>query len=185
MTGPLEETNDAYAVAKIAGIKMCQTYNRQYGTQFIPAVPADVYGPGDDFNPETGHVLPALISKIHQAKIAKDVAVSVWGTGSPRRETLHVDDLAEACIFLMNNYRDSEMINIGSGEDISIKEMAQLVKDVIGYTGNMIFDTSKPDGMPRKLLDNTKIKKLGWSPGIKAKDGIRQTCQWYKDNPTG
>jgi GDP-L-fucose synthase len=185
LTGQLEPTSEPYAVAKIAGIKMCQAYNRQYGTQFVPAVPADVYGPGDDFNPETGHVLPALISKIHQAKIVKDTAVTVWGTGTPRRETLHVDDLAKACIFLMNNYRDSEMINIGSGEDISIKEMAQLVKDVVGYTGNLTFDTSKPDGMPRKLLDNTKIKKLGWSPRINARDGIRQTCQWYKNNLKG
>jgi GDP-L-fucose synthase len=185
LTGKLEPTSEPYAVAKIAGIKMCQAYQRQYGAQFITAVPADVYGPGDDFNPETGHVLPALISKIHRAKLNKASAVTVWGTGSPRRETLHVDDLADACIFLMNNYREPDLINIGSGEDISIKEMARIIKDIAGYAGNMDYDTSKPDGMPRKLLDDTKIKKLGWVPGIRAGDGIRQTCQWYQDNLKG
>jgi GDP-L-fucose synthase len=175
----LEPTSEPYAIAKIAGIRMCQSYNRQYGTDYISAIPADIYGPDDDFNPETGHVLPALISKMYEAKSKNKDEVVVWGSGSPRRECLHVDDLADACLFLMENYKESEMINIGSGEDLSIKEMAQLIKDVSGYPGEIVFDTSKPDGAPRKLLDVSKIKKLGWSRRIAPDEGIRQTYQWY------
>jgi GDP-L-fucose synthase len=179
MSGKLEPTSEPYAIAKIAGIRMCQSYNRQYGTDYISAIPADIYGPDDDFNPETGHVLPALISKMYEAKSKNKDEVVVWGSGSPRRECLHVDDLADACLFLMENYKESEMINIGSGEDLSIKEMAQLIKDVSGYPGEIVFDTSKPDGAPRKLLDVSKIKKLGWSRRIAPDEGIRQTYQWY------
>ncbi len=182
--GKLEPTSEPYAIAKIAGIRMCQSYNRQYGTEYISVVPADFYGLGDDFDPETGHVLPALISKMHHAKINNEPEVIVWGTGSPRREALHVDDLADACIFLMNNYDDSEIINVGSGEDISIKELTQVVKDTVGFKGDIIFDESKPDGMLRKLLDTNKMKKLGWSPQISLKEGIRQTYQWYESHIT-
>ena len=182
LSGQLEPTSEPYAIAKIAGIKMCQSYNHQYGIRCISVVPADVYGPGDDFNPETGHVLPALISKIHKAKNNDHPEVVIWGTGTPRREALHVDDLADACIFLMNNYDDSEMINIGTGEDITIKEAAYLISDVIGFKGTLTFDESKPDGAPQKLLDITKIRELGWAPGISLEKGVRQTCQWYANN---
>ncbi|MFC1929133.1 GDP-L-fucose synthase family protein [Chloroflexota bacterium] len=181
LTGKLEPTSEPYAIAKIAGIRMCQSYNLQHGTNHISAVPADVYGPDDDFDPETSHVLPALIRKVHEAKIRNQPEVVVWGTGSPRRECLHVDDLADACIFLMNNYGESEMINIGSGEDLSIRELARLISDVIAFKGEVIFDESKPNGMPRKLLDNSKISKLGWSPKISLEKGIRQTYQWYEN----
>jgi len=182
LSGKLEPTSEPYAIAKIAGIRMCQSYNRQYGTEYISAVPADAYGPADDFNAETGHVLAALISKMHQAKINHESSVTVWGTGSPRREALHVDDLADACIFLMDNYNESEMINIGSGEDISIKALAQVIKETTGYKGKIILNASKPDGMPRKLLDTSQIQKLGWSPKISLNEGIRRTYRWYQDN---
>lgn len=181
LTGKLEPTSEPYAIAKIAGIKMCQSYNRQYGTKYIPVVPADLYGPHDDFNPETSHVLPALIRKIHEAKTKNQPEVIVWGTGSPRRESLHVDDLADACIFLMNNHDEPEIINVGSGEDLSIRELARLISDVIGFKGNIIFDESKPDGAPRKLLDISKIRKLGWSPKISLEKGVRQTYHWYEN----
>ncbi|MFC1921388.1 GDP-L-fucose synthase family protein [Chloroflexota bacterium] len=180
LDGKLEPTSEPYAIAKIAGIRMCQSYNHQYGTQYISAVPADVYGPGDDFNPETGHVLPALITRMHRAKINNEPEVVVWGTGSPRREALHIDDLVEACIMLMNQYNSSEMINIGSGNDVSIKEMALAIQTVVGYKGKVVFDESKPDGTPRKLLDTEKINKLGWSPKISLEDGIWQTYKWFK-----
>ena len=183
LSGRLEPTSEPYAIAKIAGIRMCQSYNRQYGTRYIPVVPADVYGPGDDFDPETGHVLPALISKMHLARIKNEPKVIVWGTGSPRRETLHVDDLADACIFLMNNYNDSEMINAGSGEDISIRDLAQVIKDAVGFKGNITFDESKPDGTLRKLLDINNINKLGWSPKVSLAEGIRQTYKWFENQP--
>ena len=181
LTGKLEPTSEPYAIAKIAGIKMCQSYNSEYGTNYISVIPADLHGPYDDFDPETSHVLPALIRKMHEAKTCNEPEVVVWGTGSPRRESLRVDDLADACIFLMNNYDESEMINIGSGEDLSIKELALLIKDVIGFKGDVIFDESKPDGAPRKLLDISKIRKLGWSPKINLEKGIRQTYLWYED----
>jgi len=179
LSGKLEPTSEHYAIAKITGIRMCQSYNLEYGTHYISVVPADLYGPNDDFDPETSHVLPALIRKMHDAKISNEPEVVVWGSGSPRRESLHVDDLADACIFLMNNYDELEMINIGSGKDLGISELTQLVKNVVGFRGRVIFDESKPDGSPRKLLDNGKIKNLGWSPKISLKEGIRQTYQWY------
>ncbi len=180
MSAKLEPTSEPYAVAKIAGIKMCQSYNRQYGTDYISVVPADVYGPDDDFDPETSHVLPALIRRIHEAKSSNQPQVVVWGTGLPRRECLHVDDLASACIFLMKNYDEPEMINVGSGEDLSIRELAGLISDVIGFRGEIIFDKSKPDGALRKLLDVSRIRRLGWSPRISPGEGIRQTYQWYE-----
>ena len=182
LSGKLEPTSEPYAVAKIAGIRMCQSYNRQYGTKYISVVPADVYGPGDDFNPETGHVLPALISKMHLAKIHSEPSVVVWGSGLPRREALHVDDLADACVFLMHNYDKSEMINVGSGGDVSIRELAEVIRGTVGFKGNLVFDESKPDGMPRKLLDSSKINQMGWSAQIKPENGIEWTYQWYRDN---
>ena len=181
LTGKLEPTSEPYAIAKIAGVRMCQSYSRQYGVNFISAVPADLYGPMDDFNPETGHVLASLITKMHTAK-TNQTEMTVWGTGSPRRDCLHVDDLADAAFFLMDKYDNPEMINIGSGKDLSIKEMAVLIKNVVGFKGDIIFDTSKPDGMPRKLLDASGIRKLGWSPRISMEDGIRQTYEWYISN---
>ncbi|MBI4180943.1 MAG: GDP-L-fucose synthase [Chloroflexi bacterium] len=180
MSGKLEPTSEPYAIAKIAGIRMCQSYNSQYGTSYISVVPADLYGPDDDFDPETSHVLPALIRKIHEAKVNNAAEVVVWGTGTPRRECLYVDDLADACVFLMNNYNESAMVNVGSGGDLSIKQMALLIRDVVGFKGEVVFDDSKPDGTPRKLLDNSKITKLGWSPKISSEKGIRQTYHWYK-----
>ena len=181
LTGKLESTSEPYAIAKIAGIKMCQSYNLQYGTDYISVVPADLYGPHDDFDSETSHVLPALIRKMHEAKTYNEPEVVVWGTGSPRRESLHVDDLADACILLMDKYDESEMINVGSGEDLSIKELALLIRNVIGFKGEVVFDESKPDGAPRKLLDIGKIRKLGWSPKISLEKGVRQTYQWYEN----
>ena len=179
LSGKLEPTSEPYAIAKIAGVRMCQSYRRQYGVNFISAVPADLYGPMDDFNPETGHVLASLLAKMHRAKNNNQTEMMVWGTGSPRRECLHVDDLADAALFLMDKYDAPEMINIGSGKDLSIKEMAGLIKDVVGFKGDIIFDTSKPDGMPRKLLDSDKISKLGWSPQIGMEAGIKHTYEWY------
>ena len=182
LTGKLEPTSEPYAIAKIAGIRMCQAYNAQYGTNFISVVPGDLYGPGDDFDPETAHVLPSLIARMHNAKISQQPEVIAWGTGSPRREAFHVDDLADACLFLMDSYSDSEMINAGTGGDVSIKELARLIKDVVGFKGRVVFDESKPDGAPRKLLDVTRIKNLGWSPKIGLEEGIGQTYEWYKAN---
>jgi len=185
MSSKLEPTSEPYAVAKIAGIKMCQSYSRQYGTDYISVVPADVYGPNDDFDPETSHVLPALIRKIHKAKSSNKRKVVVWGTGLPRRECLHVDDLADACVFLMKNYGNPEMINVGSGEDLSIRELVGLISDVIDFKGEVSFDKSKPDGALRKLLDDSKIRRLGWSPKINLNEGIRQTYQWYENHVRG
>jgi len=182
LTGELEPTSEPYAVAKIAGIKMCQAYNTQYGTNFISVVPADLYGPYDDFDPETSHVLPALIRKMYQARMRREREVIVWGTGSPRRDCLYVDDLADACIFLMNNYSESAVINVGSGEESSIKELALLIRDVTGFKGEINFDESKPDGAPRKLLDSSRIRKLGWQPKTDFENGIRQTYEWYTEH---
>ena len=182
LSGYLEPTNEPYAVAKIAGIKMCQSYNRQYGTQYISVMPTNLYGPHDNFNLETSHVLPALIRKIHEAKIEGKSEVEIWGTGAPRRELLHVDDLAGACLFLMNNYNDSEIINIGTGRDITIKKLAEKTASITGYQGKLRFDTSKPDGTPLKLLDISKIQSLGWQAEIALNDGIRNTYLWYKEN---
>ncbi|WDN88204.1 GDP-L-fucose synthase [Desulfosarcina sp. BuS5] len=182
LSGYLEPTNEPYAVAKIAGIKMCQSYNRQYGTQYISIMPTNLYGPHDNFDLETSHVLPAFIRKFHEAKAEGKSEVEIWGTGTPKRELLHVDDLAEACLFLMNNYNESEIINVGSGIDITIKELAEKTASITGYRGKLCFDTSKPDGTPLKLLDISKIKSLGWQASIELDDGIRNTYQWYKEN---
>lgn len=182
LTGLLEPTSEPTAIAKIAGIKMCQSYNLQYGTNYISVVPATLYGPNDNFDSETSHVLSALMRKLHEAKIRNEKKVIVWGSGSPRREFLHVDDLADAGVFLMNHCDDPEIINIGYGEDISIKELALLIKGIIGFNGDIVFDKSKPDGAPRKLLDIGKIRKIGWTPKISLEKGIRQTYEWYKEH---
>jgi len=182
LTGELEPTNEPYAIAKIAGIKLCQAYNRQYGTNFISVMPTNLYGPGDNFDLETSHVIPALIRKFHESKIKGKDQVVVWGSGKPFREFLHVDDLADACLFLMHNYNSSEIINIGTGKDLSIAELAYLIKDIIEYDGNIIFDTSKPDGTPRKLLDVSKLFNMGWKPKISLEEGIRSTYSWYQEH---
>lgn len=179
LAGYLEPTNDAYAIAKIAGIKMVQAYNRQYGTDYISIMPANLYGPGDNFDLETSHVLPALIRKVHEAKMAGQLDVQVWGTGKPRREFLFVDDLAQACLFLMRNYSSSEIINVGVGEEISIAALARLVAEVIGYEGDFTFDASKPDGTLRKLLDVSRIRSLGWRASTGLRQGIASTYDWY------
>ncbi|HOK53289.1 MAG TPA: GDP-L-fucose synthase [Armatimonadota bacterium] len=179
LDGKLEETNKPYAVAKIAGITMCQAYNQQYGTRYISVMPTNLYGPNDNFDLNSSHVLPALIRKMHDARIMYKPEVSVWGTGTPKREFLHVDDLAAACLFLMQNYEDSEIINIGTGDDISIKDLAEMVKEVIGYQGRLVFDASKPDGTPRKLLDVSKINSIGWKATIDLQTGIEQTYKWF------
>ncbi|RLB82040.1 MAG: GDP-L-fucose synthase [Deltaproteobacteria bacterium] len=185
LTGPLEPTNEPYAVAKIAGIKTCQSYNRQYGTNYISVMPTNLYGPNDNFDLETSHVIPALIRKFHEAKIRSSPCVTIWGTGTPRREFLHVDDLADACIFLMNHYDESDIINIGCGEDVSIAELALLVKDIVGYTGDIVYDIEKPDGTPRKLLDVGRLRGLGWRPKLSLEEGIRKTYEWYCRNVAG
>ena len=223
LSGKLEPTNEPYAIAKIAGIKMCQAYNRQYGTRFISVMPTNLYGPGDNFDLETSHVLPALIRKFHEAKLKElegrggrleakeekqDSAsglksawaddplsssehrerssntsfVTIWGTGAPMREFLHVDDLADACVFLMNHYEESEIINIGVGKDISISELSDLIKDIVGFKGNIRYDRTKPDGTPRKLLDVSKLLALGWQPKILLSEGIELTYRWYVEN---
>jgi GDP-L-fucose synthase len=179
MTGPLEETNDAYAIAKIAGIKMCQSYNSQYKTNFISVMPTNLYGPNDNFNLETSHVLPALLRRFHEAKVNNLKKVTVWGSGSPMREFLHVDDLADACVFLMNNYNQSEIVNIGTGTDITIKELAETIKTITGFQGKLEWDKSKPDGTPRKLLNVSRLHKLGWKHNINLKEGIEKTYEWF------
>ncbi len=186
MTGALEPTNSPYAVAKIAGIEMCQAYNRQYKTKYIPVMPTNLYGVNDSFDLETSHVLPALIRKFHEAKINKNPFVTIWGTGTPKREFLHVDDLVNACLLIMNKsfleseYLEKPLYNIGTGEDVSIKELAHLIKKIVGFEGDLLFDTGKPDGTPQKLLDVTRIQSLDWQPQIDLKDGIRDIYQWYQ-----
>ena len=180
LTGALEPTNDAYAIAKIAGIKLCQAYGREYGRNFISAMPTNLYGPGDNFDLQNSHVLPALLRKVHEAKEAGAPEVVVWGTGTPRREFLHVDDLAGACRFLIENYDSPEIVNVGCGEDVSIRELAELICDVVGFKGKLVFDTSKPDGTPRKLLDVSRLQALGWKPRIPLREGIAQTYAWYR-----
>lgn len=182
LSGELERTNEPYAMAKIAGIKMCQAYDRQYGTNFISVMPTNLYGPGDNFDLETSHVLSALIRKFHEAKVSGAPQVVVWGTGTPRREFLHVDDLADACLFLMQNYDSPEIINIGVGKDLTIAELGGLVMDVVGYEGEIIFDQSRPDGTPRKLLDVSRLFSLGWRPRIPLVQGIRATYEWFVEN---
>lgn len=179
LTGPLEPTNTPYAVAKIAGITMCQSYNRQYGTNFISAMPTNLYGPEDNFDLETAHVLPALLRKFHEAKEAGKKEVVVWGSGAPRREFLHVDDLADACLFLMRRYGKSEPVNVGVGEDVSIREMAMLIAQVVGYEGAVVWDRTKPDGTPRKLLDVSRLKAVGWKAQIDLNEGLERTYGWY------
>ena len=173
LTGPLEETNKAYALAKIGGIVMCQSYNRQYGTNYISVMPTNLFGPNDNYHPENSHVLPALIRRFHEAKIAKAPNVTIWGTGSALREFLYSDDLADACVYLMQTYDDGEIVNIGSGEEVSIKHLALMVKEAVGYAGELKFDTSKPDGTPRKLLDCSKLHSLGWKHKISIKEGLK------------
>lgn len=182
LTGALEPTNDAYAIAKIAGIMQIQASRRQYDRHWISAMPTNLYGPGDNFHPENSHVLPALMRRIHEAKIADSPEVVIWGSGTPRREFLFVDDLADAIIFLMDNYDSGEPINVGVGDDLSIREVAELVAEVVGYQGILVQDTSKPDGTPRKLLDVTRLNNLGWKAQTSLKDGLEKTYAWYLDN---
>ena len=179
LTGELEPTNEAYALAKIAGIKTCQSYNQQYGTTFISAMPTNLYGINDNFHPENSHVLPALIRRFHEAKLADSESISIWGTGNPRREFLHSDDLADAVLFLMENYNDSEIVNVGCGEDQTIRVLAETIREVVGYSGSLEFDSSRPDGTPQKMLDISKIRVLGWTPEIPLKNGLEQVYQWY------
>ena len=178
LTGPLEQTNEPYAIAKIAGIKLCESYNRQYNRQYISAMPTNLYGPNDNYDLNNSHVLPALIRKAHEAKQNNVPTLTVWGTGTPRREFLYVDDLAEACVFLMETGYDGSLLNIGTGEDVTIRELAETVKEIVGFKGELVFDTSKPDGTPRKLLDVSRLKILGWSPKFGLRDGIAAA---YKD----
>jgi GDP-L-fucose synthase len=185
LSGSLEPTNEAYAVAKIAGIKLCQAYAREYGANFISVMPTNLYGPNDNFDLETSHVLAALLRKVHEAKMRKAREVVVWGSGEPRREFLHVDDLASACLFLLEKYDSSEIINVGSGQDISIRELAELICDVVGFDGELAWDASKPDGTPRKLLDISKLRDLGWRPTIPLRDGIEQIYDWFLKNVAG
>ncbi|MFZ2150097.1 MAG: GDP-L-fucose synthase [Minisyncoccia bacterium] len=182
LTGELEPTNKAYATGKIAGIVMCQAYNKQYGANFISVMPTNLYGEGDNFDLDNSHVLPAMIRKFNDAKKNNAPEVTLWGSGSPKREFLYVDDLANACVYLMNNYNNSEILNIGTGEDLSILELANLVKEVVGYEGSIVWDSSKPDGTPRKLLDVSKIRSLGWKHSTSLKEGIKHTYEWYKAN---
>jgi len=182
LTGPLEPTNEWYAIAKIAGIRMCQAYARQHGFPAISLMPANLYGPGDNFSLESSHVLPALLRKCHEAKVEGREEVVIWGTGRPRREFLHVDDLAGACLFLMRNYDSEEPINVGTGEDLTIRELAQTVARVVGFEGEFVFDDSRPDGTPRKLLDSGRLRQLGWLPRIPLEAGVAQTYAWYLEH---
>jgi len=182
LTGPLEPTNEAYAIAKIAGIKLCQAYAREYGATFISVMPTNLYGPNDSFDLETSHVLPALLRKAHDAKTRNENKLIVWGTGKPRREFLHVDDLASACLLLLEKYDSPEIVNIGYGEDITVRELAELICDVVGFNGELVWDATKPDGTPRKLLDITKIRALSWQPTIPLRQGIAQTYEWFLAN---
>jgi GDP-L-fucose synthase len=182
LTGPLEPTNEPYAIAKIAGINLCQAYARQYGANFISAMPTNLYGPGDNFDLQSSHVLPALIRKMHEAKMQHRREVVIWGTGTPRREFLHTHDLADALRFLLENYDSPQIINVGCGYDITIRELALLVAKVVGVEAELVFDTSKPDGTPRKLLDTSRLRQLGWQPRISLEDGVRDTYQWFLEN---
>ena len=182
LTGPLEPTNEWYAIAKIAGIKLCQAYRRQHGFAAICAMSTNLYGPGDNFNLQTSHVMPALLRKFHEAKATEAPSVTVWGTGTPRREFLHVDDLADALVFLIAHYDAEEIINVGTGEDLTIRELCEIVRDVVGYKGEMVFDTTMPDGTPRKIMDVSRLRFLGWSPKTPLRQGIESTYRWYLDH---
>lgn len=182
LTGPLEPTNEPYAVAKIAGITMCRSYNRQYGTRFVSVMPTNLYGPGDNFDLQDSHVLAALIRKFCDAKATGAREVTVWGTGRPRREFLHVDDMADACLFVMNHYEGDGFLNIGTGRDMTIQELTALIRDVVGFEGEIRFDPSRPDGTPQKLLDVSRLTSLGWKSRIPLREGIDETCRWYRAN---
>jgi GDP-L-fucose synthase len=182
LTGTLEPTNEPYAVAKIAGLKLCQAYRRQYGCDFISCQPTNLYGPHDNFDLDNSHVLPALLRKAHEAKLSGAASMIVWGTGSPRREFLHVDDLADACVFLLRHYSDETPLNVGWGEDLTIGDLARLVADTVGFTGELVFDATKPDGTPRKLLDTTRINALGWRPRIPLNSGLKRYYAWFLEN---
>lgn len=182
LTGSLEQTNEWYAVAKIAGLKMCQAYRKQYGFDAISAMPTNLYGPGDNFNLENSHVLPALIRKYHEAKVGGASEVEIWGSGRPRREFLHVDDLADACMFLMNNYDEDGWINVGFGSDITVAALSEIIGKMVGFGGSARFDTTRPDGTARKLLDTSRIRSMGWSPRIGLEEGVRSTYEWFLRN---
>lgn len=182
LSGPLEPTNDAYAIAKIAGVKLCQAYAAEYGENFISVMPTNVFGPNDNFDLASAHVLSALLRKAHEAKMADAHELVVWGSGTPRRELLHADDLADACLFLLREYDSPEIINVGWGEDVTIRELADIVCEIVGFEGALVFDRSKPDGTPRKMLDTTKLQALGWRPRITLRDGIARTYQWFLEN---
>ena len=182
LTGELETTNEAYALAKISGLKLVQAYRRQYGHKWISAMPTNMYGPGDNFDLENSHVLPALIRKFHDAKVRGDKSVTLWGSGSPLREFLHADDLASACLFLLENYDDEIAINVGTGTDISIRDLAELIKQIVGFEGEIQWDSSKPDGTPRKLLDASRLTKLGWKSSLGLEKGIAQTYKWFRES---
>jgi GDP-L-fucose synthase len=182
LSGYLEKTNEPYAVAKIAGIKLCESYNSQYGTDFVSVMPTNLYGPNDNFDLENCHVLPALLRKIHEARIQKAPTITIWGSGTPKREFLYVDDMAAACLFIMNKAGFTEMTNIGSGEEVTIKELAELICHIVGYEGKIIYDTQKPDGTPRKLLDVSKLHKLGWKAKTPLREGVEKTYQWFLEN---
>jgi GDP-L-fucose synthase len=182
LTGPLEPTNEWYAIAKIAGIKLCQAYRKQYAADFISAQPTNLYGPGDNYDLKASHVVPALIRKAHQAKLRGDAALPVWGSGRPQREFLHVDDLADACVHLAQHYSDDLQINVGSGHELSIADLARLVAEVVGFEGELVFDASKPDGTPRKLVDTTRLRALGWQPRLALREGLRDAYDWFLTN---
>ncbi len=182
LSGPLEPTNEWYAIAKIAGIKLCQSYRKQYGSHFISAMPTNLYGPGDNFHPENSHVVPGLMRKAHEAKLSGAKSLAIWGTGTPRREFLHVDDCADAVVHLMNHYDGDSHINVGSGGDIEIGALAKLICEVVGFTGELLYDTSRPDGTPRKLMSSAKLQAMGWKPRISLEDGLRSTYQWFRDH---
>ncbi len=182
LTGALEPTNEWYAIAKIAGIKLCQAYRRQYGCEFISAMPTNMYGQNDNFDLATSHVLPALLVKVHQAKMTHKSTIEVWGSGAPLREFMHADDCADALVFLIENYSGESHINVGTGEEVSIRELAETICDVVGFDGDLTFDRTKPDGTPRKLMDSGRLRSMGWSPRIKLREGIEATYRWYLDN---
>jgi GDP-L-fucose synthase len=185
LTGPLEYTNEPYAVAKIAGVKLCESFNRQYGTRYVCVMPTNLYGPNDNFDLETAHALPALLRKCHEAKQHGEPAVTVWGTGRPRREWLHVDDMADACVFLMEHGIGDGVFNVGTGEDVTLRELAELLRDVVGFRGELAFDTRKPDGTPRKLLDVSRLRALGWQARIPLREGVERTYRWYTQQDEG